>query len=84
MRLELDALVPDRLREVLRPVLLALLEVLRAVLQDNPERRVRIVQHPQDVQRDGALARAHVDERRVGRERRPRVVRLERRQVDVA
>ena len=84
MRLELDALVPDRLREVLRPVLLALLEVLRAVLQDNPERRVRIVQHPQDVQRHGALARADVDERRVGREGVPRVVRLERGQVDVA
>ena len=83
VRLERDALVADRAGQVLRPVPLALLEVLRAVLEDDAERRVRVVQHPQDVQRHRALPRADVDERRVWGQRRPRVVRLERREVDV-
>ena len=48
--LKLDSLLPDSVRKMLRPVLLSLLEMLRAILQDDLECRVLLVQHPENVQ----------------------------------
>ena len=81
--LELDSLLPDSVRKVLRPVLLSLLEMLRAILQDDLERWVLLVQHPENVQRNGALPSTDVDKSSVGREGLPGVVGLEGREIDI-
>ena len=82
--LELDSLLPDSVRKVLRPVLLSLLEMLRAILQDDLECRVLLVQHSENVQGNGALPSADVDKGGVRRKGLPGVVCLEGREVDVS
>ena len=82
--LKLDSLLPDSVRKVLRPVLLSLLEMLRAILQDDLECRVLLVQHSENVQGNGALPSADVDKGGVRRKGLPGVVCLEGREVDVS